>query len=196
MIYLSKYIKGFTLIELMIVVAIIGILAAVAIPGFMQYIRASKISEAHGLMRSAADGAIAYFSTEHVYDDMGMKIIKDFFPGCDTSGATEPSNCSDSLSYTGEPAVAVRISPLDPALQLTQVPWTRLNVSINKPFYYILKYSSDVTPGTGSFDLRAYASLNAEHDSELQIQGHSNGGGVKMSVGNIVTIIDGVQENN
>ena len=52
--------KGFTLVEMMIVVAIIAILAGVAIPRFMGYIRKAETTEAVGLMRAIIDGQAAY----------------------------------------------------------------------------------------------------------------------------------------
>ena len=52
--------KGFTLIELMIVVAIIGILAAIAIPNFVAYQAKSKQSEAKVSLGAIFTSAVAF----------------------------------------------------------------------------------------------------------------------------------------
>jgi len=64
---LKKNEKGFTLIELMIVIAIIGILAAIAIPQFSKYRQRSYNAAAADDLRNAATAQEAYYVDEETY---------------------------------------------------------------------------------------------------------------------------------
>ncbi|QIY79744.1 pilin [Chromobacterium violaceum] len=62
---------GFTLIELMIVVAIVGVLAALAIPVYQDYVRRERVTEGLGLADAAKTAIGEYYSSKNAYAGTG-----------------------------------------------------------------------------------------------------------------------------
>jgi type IV pilus assembly protein PilA len=77
--------KGFTLIELMIVVAIIGVLAAIAIPAYQDYTVRSKITEGLNIASAAKTGVTEAFQSN------GIAGVTAFANSYDAAGAFAPT---------------------------------------------------------------------------------------------------------
>lgn len=89
--------KGFTLIELMIVVAIIGILAAVALPAYQDYTTRAKVSEVVLAASSARTNLAEIVSTNNT----GFPVTASYTPASQSSKYVKSVAYASTASTTG-----------------------------------------------------------------------------------------------
>jgi len=134
---MKKFQQGFTLIELMIVVAIIGILAAIAIPAYQDYTVRSKVTE----MINAA--GVCKTSVAEYYQSLGSMPANSTQAGCSDIGTANTQ--APSVQTTGEVQVtatgtlstqlgaSTNMFAYMPATASAGAPITQWNCSANNP---------------------------------------------------------------
>ena len=174
--------NGFTLIELMIVVAIIGILAAVAIPAFMKYIRRSKTVEATMNVRKMFDSSVSYFEGEHA-DTKGNALAKQF----PASAAKSPRDRVLRQHRRQVPAVDRPTSRPDS--------WSALNFSVDNPFYFRYQYDSAGTETSSNFQAWAFGDLDCD-SIDVDLRALGLGHERPLGVGRLGSVLARTKSNN
>jgi prepilin-type N-terminal cleavage/methylation domain-containing protein len=130
--------RGFTLIELMIVVAIIGILAAVAIPAFMDYMKRSKKTEASlQLNKIGKNSKRAYMENSQYVAGSSAAL-----PAAGTTGSC--CGVSGTSGKNLNHCIAV------PASFTGDTVWTALDFEIDEDTLFVYSYTGTATTYTAT----------------------------------------------
>ncbi|MCC6646165.1 MAG: prepilin-type N-terminal cleavage/methylation domain-containing protein [Polyangiaceae bacterium] len=159
-----RKLRGFTLVELMIVVAIIGVLAALAIYGVTRYLRNAKTAEARAGVGAIAKGNVSYYNNEAgVTSVLAPGTAAGFTQNiCLTASKTVPINAtfikgkkyqSQDSEWKEGPGVLGK-------------GFSCLRFSMDQPQYFLYNYTSNAATGANPagkvFTALAHGDLNGD----------------------------------
>ena len=170
--------QGFTLVELMIVVAIVGVLAVLAVYGVRKYLANAKTAEARNslgqLAKDAATAVEREKGTNAILAPTGTSALMRSF--CD-SASEVPSTVPQANKYQS--------SKGDWNTGSAVGGWQCLKFSLEEPQYYAYTYfpnATGVNASTGGFVAQAYGDLNGDGlASTFSVSGSAYSGSVAIS---------------
>ena len=131
----------------MIVVAIIGILSAIAVPAFMRYIKKAKTAEVSQQLDKIATGARTYYLDEQGSGNLAPVAVQ--FPDSEALTPVAADNCCNKCT----PA----------ATHWETASWRALQFSVDDPHYYRYEFVSAGSGASASFTARAFGDLDCDN---------------------------------